>query len=111
MTMMLYRISIHFQLIIIFIRLLLIIVWFLSPQRQNPVFSVSSLHTNPTHTYIFFCTDGMGRVLAQDVYAKDNLPPFPASIKDGYAVRGKGISSSQTFVYFKVYFEIIFLSL
>lgn len=34
-------------------------------------------------------TDGMGRVLAQDVYAKDNLPPFPASVKDGYAVRGK----------------------
>uniref|UniRef100_A0A8C7RTS2 Gephyrin n=1 Tax=Oncorhynchus mykiss TaxID=8022 RepID=A0A8C7RTS2_ONCMY len=30
---------------------------------------------------------GMGRVLAQDVYAKDNLPPFPASVKDGYAVR------------------------
>ncbi|XP_037393841.1 gephyrin b isoform X10 [Pygocentrus nattereri] len=32
-------------------------------------------------------SDGMGRVLAQDVYAKDNLPPFPASVKDGYAVR------------------------
>ncbi|XP_032882776.1 gephyrin isoform X2 [Amblyraja radiata] len=31
--------------------------------------------------------DGMGRVLAQDVFAKDNLPPFPASVKDGYAVR------------------------
>ncbi|XP_063804212.1 gephyrin isoform X16 [Pseudophryne corroboree] len=31
--------------------------------------------------------DGMGRVLAQEVYAKDNLPPFPASVKDGYAVR------------------------
>lgn len=42
----------------------------------------------------FFCplsvfVDGMGRVLAQDVYAKDNLPPFPASVKDGYAVRGE----------------------
>lgn len=33
--------------------------------------------------------DGLGRVLAQDIYAKDNLPPFPASVKDGYAVRGK----------------------
>lgn len=45
-------------------------------------------------TFFFFFTpvsssDGMGRVLAQDVYAKDNLPPFPASVKDGYAVRGK----------------------
>lgn len=27
-----------------------------------------------------------GRVLAEDVYAPDALPPFPASIKDGYAV-------------------------
>ncbi|XP_029982281.1 gephyrin a isoform X3 [Sphaeramia orbicularis] len=31
--------------------------------------------------------DGLGRVLAQEIYAKDNLPPFPASVKDGYAVR------------------------
>ena len=28
--------------------------------------------------------DALGRVLAEDVYAKDPLPPFPASIKDGY---------------------------
>ncbi|XP_021365763.1 gephyrin-like isoform X2 [Mizuhopecten yessoensis] len=28
----------------------------------------------------------MGRFLAEDVFAKDPLPPFPASIKDGYAV-------------------------
>ncbi|XP_073783406.1 gephyrin a isoform X9 [Danio rerio] len=41
---------------------------------------------NAAHTPKY-CTDGMGRVLAQDVYAKDNLPPFPASVKDGYAVR------------------------
>lgn len=27
----------------------------------------------------------LGRVLAEDVFAKDSLPPFPASIKDGYA--------------------------
>ena len=31
--------------------------------------------------------DGIGRVLACDVFARDPLPPFPASIKDGYAVR------------------------
>lgn len=43
---------------------------------------------NDTKSFLFFL-DGMGRVLAQDVYAKDNLPPFPASVKDGYAVRGK----------------------
>ncbi|XP_044292409.1 gephyrin isoform X3 [Varanus komodoensis] len=54
-------------------------------------------------TEIINYRDGMGRVLAQDVYAKDNLPPFPASVKDGYAVRaadGPGdrfiIGESQT---------------
>lgn len=46
---------------------------------------------------LFLCgvlVDGMGRVLAQDVYAKDNLPPFPASVKDGYAVRGENSHDS-----------------
>lgn len=33
-----------------------------------------------------FDLDAIGHVLASDVRAKDNLPPFPASIKDGYAV-------------------------
>lgn len=28
----------------------------------------------------------LGKILAEDVYATDPLPPFPASIKDGYAV-------------------------
>lgn len=31
---------------------------------------------------IYFA-DGLGRVLAEDIYAKDPLPPFPASVKDG----------------------------
>uniref|UniRef100_A0A8C7M5D2 Gephyrin n=1 Tax=Oncorhynchus kisutch TaxID=8019 RepID=A0A8C7M5D2_ONCKI len=45
-------------------------------------------HTIDRHTdAISLPKYGMGRVLAQDVYAKDNLPPFPASVKDGYAVR------------------------
>ena len=43
---------------------------------------------SPLWTWLL-TSDGMGRVLAQDVYAKDNLPPFPASVKDGYAVRGE----------------------
>ncbi|XP_067011924.2 gephyrin isoform X2 [Anabrus simplex] len=29
--------------------------------------------------------DALGRILVADVHAKDPLPPFPASIKDGYA--------------------------
>uniref|UniRef100_A0A8B9K3M0 Gephyrin n=1 Tax=Astyanax mexicanus TaxID=7994 RepID=A0A8B9K3M0_ASTMX len=43
--------------------------------------------TSVLGTEIINYRDGMGRVLSQDVYAKDNLPPFPASVKDGYAVR------------------------
>lgn len=50
--------------------------------------SSTSLST-PHSCFSSSSTDGMGRVLAQDVYAKDNLPPFPASVKDGYAVRGR----------------------
>lgn len=42
--------------------------------------------------------DGLGRVLAQDIYAKDNLPPFPASVKDGYAVRGKRTAADKHYV-------------
>lgn len=54
----------------------------------------------------------MGRVLAQDVYAKDNLPPFPASVKDGYAVRGEYFGSlkhGQTYTVF-FFFQIVGLA-
>ena len=30
--------------------------------------------------------DSVGRILVEDVMARDPLPPFPASTKDGYAV-------------------------
>uniref|UniRef100_A0A7N0USY6 Molybdopterin biosynthesis protein CNX1 n=1 Tax=Kalanchoe fedtschenkoi TaxID=63787 RepID=A0A7N0USY6_KALFE len=30
--------------------------------------------------------EAVGKVLAEDIYALDPLPPYPASIKDGYAV-------------------------
>ncbi|CAL9000586.1 unnamed protein product [Prunus brigantina] len=30
--------------------------------------------------------DALGKVLAEDIRARDPLPPYPASIKDGYAV-------------------------
>ena len=32
---------------------------------------------------VVYFTDGLGRILAEDIYAKDSLPPFPASVKDG----------------------------
>ncbi|CAH1791459.1 unnamed protein product [Owenia fusiformis] len=31
--------------------------------------------------------DALGKYLAEDVFAQDPLPPFPASIKDGYAIK------------------------
>lgn len=38
-----------------------------------------SIKTLPMH-------EALGFVLAEDIFAKDPLPPFPASIKDGYAI-------------------------
>ena len=31
-------------------------------------------------------SDALGRVLAEDVAAKDPLPPLPASVKDGWVI-------------------------
>lgn len=61
------------------------------PEAQNLVFS----HCPQGElTEIVDITQALNRVLAEDVYAKDPLPPFNASIKDGYAVKasdGAGI--------------------
>ena len=38
-------------------------------------------HTPVLDTEIVSLSSGLGRVLAETVTAKDNLPPFPASIK------------------------------
>lgn len=58
--------------------------------------------------FLSFLSDGMGRVLAQDVYAKDNLPPFPASVKDGYAVRGKYVGFLKGHQTHTLFFYIFF---
>ena len=50
-------------------------------------------HCVPSNVEKIYYLDGINRVLAADVFARDPLPPFPASIKDGYAViaaDGKG---------------------
>ena len=36
--------------------------------------------------------DALGRILAQDVIAKDSLPPFSNSSMDGYAVRSADVA-------------------
>jgi molybdopterin molybdotransferase len=38
-------------------------------------------------------TDGIGRVLAEDLAARRTQPPFPASAMDGYAVRAADVAS------------------
>lgn len=42
-------------------------------------------------------TKAYGRVLAKDVHATRNQPPFAASAMDGYAVDGSAIRQGQTF--------------
>jgi molybdopterin molybdotransferase len=39
--------------------------------------------------------DGLGRVLAQDIRAQNDLPPFANSSMDGYAVRAADIASAR----------------
>ncbi|GFR45630.1 hypothetical protein Agub_g7038 [Astrephomene gubernaculifera] len=52
------------------------------PEAQDIVLSL----TQPLGAVTVGLADALGRVLAEDVKAPDSLPPFPASIKDGYAV-------------------------
>lgn len=40
----------------------------------------------PCLTEAIHTKNALGFVLGEDIHAKDPLPPFPASIKDGYAV-------------------------
>ncbi len=43
--------------------------------------------TRPLESEPVKITDALGRVLAQDVTATGDLPPFPSSAMDGYAIR------------------------
>lgn len=41
----------------------------------------------------------MGYVLHSTVYSSENLPPFPASIKDGYAIKYDGAWSNKNNIF------------
>lgn len=43
-------------------------------------------HTQPLPLQRIELTAAIGQILAEPVYAAEPLPPFPASVKDGYAV-------------------------
>lgn len=38
----------------------------------------------------------LSRILAEDIYSKDNLPPFDKSAMDGYAIKSKDTEESST---------------
>ncbi|MEZ4866832.1 MAG: molybdopterin-binding protein [Caldilineaceae bacterium] len=44
------------------------------------------VHAQPLPAHLAALTDAAGHILAEDVLAQEPLPPFPASVKDGYAV-------------------------
>lgn len=53
------------------------------------------------HTECIDISQSLHRILAEDVYAKEPMPPFNASIKDGYAVKtsdGAGIRQVRNVV-------------
>src|SRR4051812_40384794 len=39
--------------------------------------------------------DALGRIIAQDVVAESNLPPFPNSSMDGFALRAEDIAAAS----------------
>ncbi|MDI6640882.1 MAG: molybdopterin molybdotransferase MoeA [Elusimicrobiota bacterium] len=51
---------------------------------------LNSLHTLPSQT--IHVQESVGRVLAEDIYSKVNLPEFDNSAMDGYAVRSSDCS-------------------
>jgi hypothetical protein len=52
------------------------------PEAQNTVME----HTMVLPAQEIGLIEALGKTLAQPIVARDSLPPFPASIKDGYAV-------------------------
>lgn len=51
--------------------------------------------SNVTNEIVVALDDAFGYVLAEDVMATDPLPPFRASIKDGYAVVSSDLSTNK----------------
>ncbi len=52
-------------------------------------------HTRETGDEMVSISRSLGRVLAKDIYASEDLPPFPNSSMDGYAVRAADIAQAS----------------
>lgn len=48
-------------------------------------------HLRPRGKELLELLDGVGRVLAEPVFADRNFPPFPRATRDGYAVRAEDV--------------------
>ncbi len=55
-------------------------------------------------------SEAAGHILAQDVVAADPLPPFPASMKDGFAVRAEVPIILIILLVFSAYFYSCFMA-
>ncbi|MCK5111864.1 MAG: molybdopterin molybdotransferase MoeA [Arcobacteraceae bacterium] len=53
---------------------------------------LKNLNINPSSTEQLFISDGLNRVLAQDIVAFENSPAFETSAMDGYAVKSEDLS-------------------
>jgi len=51
-------------------------------------------HIHPLGTEKISLLDALGRVIAEDVYAKRDIPPFDNSAMDGYAVRSVDVDQA-----------------
>ena len=47
---------------------------------------------SPTEPEMLSLLDALGLVLAEDLYADRDFPPFPRSTRDGYAVRAADVT-------------------
>jgi len=59
--------------------------------RSEVLSSVAPLETEKVPVW-----EALGRVLAEDVVASENVPPFPNSAMDGFAVRGQDVASPRS---------------
>jgi molybdopterin molybdotransferase len=64
---------------------------------RNKVIEVCGRHATPYRTEVDICADfarALGRVLAVDVLADRDYPPFNRSTRDGYAVRAADVAQA-----------------
>ena len=73
-------------------------------ERSYPMISIADAWARiaariyPLDPAVRQITEALGLVLAEDIVATENMPPFPASAMDGYAVRAADASRERTVI-------------